>query len=245
MRRLGSVDVSAEGKHVVSMAAAPGGRAWVERSANEGCGREIVDTAAVGSPFAGGEPEVSFDGKQLASTRSSTGDTCRHDTLVVRPIAGGNERTWLLPDSAQIGMSVIRLAWGPSNRYIAFTVSTGEGFFVRLLDLDLHRDLTAATEVVVQSPDALPSVAFAGTTLVIQKAGGAIVTYGKGTTLVAAPKSAFTRIDFDVTGRYLLAVLANNGAWQYRVGSGAGAPPAPATPSTPTGSPKNLRVGVR
>ncbi len=140
------------------VASQPGGQhGWVAIH-GRGCDRDLqpldVSGASVrraGSTFPGDFPAASGDGQYLAYARSSDGAGCNgEDTLLVRTLSTGAERTWS-PDPAG-NVFIEGLSWGPDDRRLAvLTVLSGNDGLTRVVRvLDTTAGSTLADAVSLQ-----------------------------------------------------------------------------------------------
>jgi len=113
------------------------------------------------SLFSGVSPAVSPDGRKLAYAvatpgQESSGLTDRHcqNSVVVRDLKTGAERTWRYPDTPDFASPLYRDAviseidWAPDSTRLAYTLSY-EGDSIAVLDTDADTDLGATEEVVI------------------------------------------------------------------------------------------------
>jgi len=138
-----------------------GHRAWVALHVR-GCDRLLqpmdisgASVRRVDSPFAGDFPSASVDGQTLAYARSSQGAGCNgEDTLVVRNLGDGKERTWA-PDPAG-NVYIEGLSWAPDNKTLAVLAGTSDAAgltrTVRVLDTTQGATLADAAPKPRQLP---------------------------------------------------------------------------------------------
>ena len=116
--------------------------------------------------FADGvSPAVSPDGRKLAyavagpeaDSGPATGTARRcQNSIVVRDLKSGAERTWRYPDTPQYGSTlyhdavISEIAWAADSTRLAYTLSY-EGDSVSILDTEADTDLSQTEEVVVPS----------------------------------------------------------------------------------------------
>lgn len=102
---------------------------------------EIVRVPLAGGPVTrvtgGAAPQVSPDGRRLAyGVDSDSMHTCLLDTLKVRDLTTGTERSWQIPQQAEATPSCIgSISWGPDSRRLAFTTAW-EGEQIHIFDTE-------------------------------------------------------------------------------------------------------------
>lgn len=109
----------------------------------------------------GVSPAVSPDGRKLAYAVATPGEgsgglTERHcqNSVVVRDLKTGAERTWRYPDTPDFdsplyrGAVISEIDWAPDSTRLAYTLSY-EGDSISVLDTDTDTDLGQTDEVVV------------------------------------------------------------------------------------------------
>ncbi len=143
---LGSLALTPDRRHAYYAVGSPCGSSALYRVALDG--RTPPEPVGPGI-----SPAVSPDGHTLAYARPTPPGGCAN-TVVVRDLATGGERSWGYPDDPDhqsalyVDGSISRLAWAPDSRRLAYTLSY-EGDTVAVLDTVTHSDLAQTTEVVV------------------------------------------------------------------------------------------------
>ncbi len=102
---------------------------------------EIVRVPLAGGPVAhvadGTSPHVSPDGRRLAyGIDTDPTHPCTLDSLKVRDLATGKERSWQIPQQPEATPSCLgSISWGPDSRRLAFTTAW-EGEQIHIFDTE-------------------------------------------------------------------------------------------------------------
>jgi hypothetical protein len=115
-------------------------------------GRKLAYAVAIPGPI----PTSAPAGAPAPATNPETGAAERHcqNSIVVRDLKTGAERTWRYPDTPQYTTTLYRdaviseIAWAPDSTRLAYTLSY-EGDSISVLNTETNTDLSQTEEVVI------------------------------------------------------------------------------------------------